>query len=125
MYLLDGTRFVLRVFPTTTVGGILLSIREKIGIVHDSHYGLFETGDDSEFRLLDEHLLLSKIMHHWSSLSGAFSLHFFTVRAARSLSPSLSHTYSLETHPTGKQARTPSTTAASYIFLTVRPLRRS
>jgi hypothetical protein len=72
VYLLDGTRFVLRIVPTTTVGGILISIREKIGLVHDSHFGLFETAEDSEFRLLDEHLLLSKVLNKWASLTGKF-----------------------------------------------------
>jgi hypothetical protein len=70
VYLLDGTRFVLRVVPTTTVGGILISLREKLGMVHDSHYGLFEAGEDGEFRILDDRLNLSRVMAKWDSLVG-------------------------------------------------------
>ena len=73
VYLLDGTRFMLRVMPTTLVGAVMVSIREKIGLVHDSHYGIFEAGDDGEFRALDDRLQLARVLARWKSLTGACS----------------------------------------------------
>ena len=73
IYLLDGTRFMLRVMPTTLVGACMVAVREKIGLVHDTHYGLFEAGEDGQFRALDDHLQLAKVLARWSSLSGAWA----------------------------------------------------
>jgi hypothetical protein len=71
IYLLDGTRFMLRVMPTTLAGACMVAVREKIGLVHDTHYGLFEAGEDGEFRALDDRVQLSKVLARWPSLTSA------------------------------------------------------
>ena len=70
VFLLDGTRFVFRVTPTTLVGALMVSLREKIGLVHDTHFGVFEVGEDHEFRPLDDRLLLAKVISKWPSIDG-------------------------------------------------------
>ena len=71
VYLLDGTRFMLRIMPTTLAGAVMVAIREKIGLVHDTHYCLHEAGEDGEFRPLDDRMPLAKVLARWTSLNGA------------------------------------------------------
>lgn len=135
IYLLDGTRFMMRIMPTTLAGAVMVSLRERIGLVHDTHYGIFEAGEDGEFRLLDDRVVLSKVVARWSSMSGACparqggSLLLLALPAAAlllALAP-LAHPLftPLSCPHLCAQAPTPSTCAESCTCPTASPLRRS